>query len=287
MLEAYAFLAIFTVQILAFSVLFPVRLINLVQLKEAEYPEGTFEKLYPGVDRERASRRFWARYRVANLLIAAFGLGLSGWLLGNLPLLGQARAITFPVFYFLLQLSPLLFLAFTGIRKLAALRSALRERKRTAVLQRRGLFDFVSPWRVALEVSIYFLFVAFMLYLMYVAQDPIPLPVGFQMLGAVTLGFAFEAWWLYSRLYGRKVPLETRADRMRWTGLEARGSIYGTMLTVALVSLVILLPRLGLGGWLPFTLSAFFVLVALQLTRRLALAMLPAETAALRETRVS
>jgi hypothetical protein len=74
---------------------------------------------------------------------------------------------------------------------------------------------------------------------------------------------------------------------MRWTGLEARGSIYGTMLTVALVSLVILLPRLGLGGWLPVTLSAFFVLVALQLTRRLALAMLPAETAALRETRVS
>ena len=43
------------------------------------------------------------------------------------------------------------------------------EGKRKAVLQRRGLFEFVSPLVVVLAVLIYFLFVAYMVYL---ARNP-------------------------------------------------------------------------------------------------------------------
>jgi len=269
MFEAYAFLAMFTVQILAFSVLFPARLIGYARVKEAEFPDAVFEKLYPGIDRQLASQRFWTRFRAAHRVVAVLGLVLLGWMLGNVQVLGQARAIMFPVFYFLLQVSPMFFLAFYGLRQITVLRPSLQVPRRTAVLQRRGLFDFVSPLRVILEVSIYFLFVAFMLYLMYVTKDPIPALIGYQMLGAVTFGFVLQACWLYWRMYGRKVPLETDAERMRTTGLQAKGSVFGTLLTVVLVCLVITLPRLGLQGWLPFTLSTFFVIVSLQFFRNL------------------
>ena len=275
MIEVYAFLATFTVQIVAFSVLFPARLVRYARLKDDAYPEEIFAKLYPGVDRHLATARFWSRYRAAHTIIAVLGFVLLGWMLGNQQLLGNARAIMFPVFYFLVQVTPMIFLAFIGIRNVTVLRPALQERKRKAVLLRRGLFDFVSPLRVILEVSIYFLFVAFMLYLMYVAKDPIPRSIGFLMLGAVTFGFALEAGWLYWRLFGKKVPLETDADRKRSTGLQARGSVYGTTITVLMTSLILTLPRLGLQGWLPFTLSAFFVLVALRFFRKLPVATHP------------
>ena len=272
MIEVYAFLAMFTLQILTFSVLFPARLIKYARVKDAEFPDAVFEKLYPGIDRQVASERFWTRFRIAHMVIAVLGLVLLGWLLGNAQILGQAKATLFPVFYFLLQVSPMIFLAFYGFRQIKVLRPSLQERKRTAVLQRRGLFDFVSPLRVFLEASIYLLFVAFMFYLMYIAKDPIPKFIGYQMLGAVTFGFVLQACWLYWRMYGRKVPLETNAERLRTTGLQAKGSVFGTLLTVVLVGLVLTLPRLGLQGWLPFTLSTFFVIVSLQFFRSLNLA---------------
>lgn len=264
MIEGYAFLAMFTVQILAFSVLFPARLIKYARAKDAEFPDNVYEKLYPGTDRQVASQRFWTRFRAAHMVIAVLGLVLLGWMLSNMQLLGQAKANMFPVFYFLLQVLPMFFLAFYGFRQVTLLRTSLQERKRTAVLQRRGLFDFVSPLRVIIEGLIYLLFVAFMLYLMYAAKDPISKTVGYQMLGAVTLGFVLQACWLYWRMYGKKVPLETDADRMRSTGVQAKGSVFGTLLTVVVVCLILTLPRLGLQAWLPFTLSTFFVIVSLQ-----------------------
>ena len=265
MIEIYAFLAMFTEQILAFSVLFPARLIKYSRTKEAEIPDALYSKLYPGVERQLAGKRFWTRFRAAHNVIAVLGLGLLAWMFNNMQLLGQTKSIMFPVFYFLLQVTPLLFLAYIGIRNLTLLRTSLQERKRTAVLKRRRLFDFVSPLRLILEVLVYLLFVAFMLYLMYVAKNPIQKDVGYQMIAAITLGFALSQGWLYWRVYGRKVPLESDADRMHSTGVQARGSVYATILSVVLVCLVITLPRLGLQSWLPFTLSAFFVILSLQL----------------------
>ena len=48
---------------------------------------------------------------------------------------------------------------------------SLPEGKRKAILQRRGLFDFVSPFIVFLAVLSYFLFAAFVI---YIRQHPFP-----------------------------------------------------------------------------------------------------------------
>jgi len=279
MIEIYAFLGMFAVQVVAMSVLFPTRLINYARAKDAEYPDEVFATLYPGVDRQIATTRFWNRFRAAHLTIAVVGFVLLAWMASNMDFLAQARATLFPVLYFLLQLLPLLFLVVIAIRHIPRLRTSLQAPRRTAVLKPRRLFDFVSPLRVFVEVSIYLLLVAFMLYLMYAAKDPISKFIGYWMLGAATLGLAGEAAFLYWRMYGRKVPLETDEDRMHSTVLQANGTVYGTLLTVVLIAAVLLLPRLGLLAWLPFTMSAFFVVVALQLSWRLRVVVRQAQAA--------
>jgi hypothetical protein len=86
------------------------------------------------------------------------------------------------------------------------------EAKRTALLQRRGLFDFISPRVVFLAVLSYLLFVAFVIYLQ---QDPVAGFIGRINLGAVTLVYALNAFVLYRVLYGknaRRSPARDRSD---------------------------------------------------------------------------
>jgi hypothetical protein len=264
MIEIYAFFAMFTLQILGLSVVFPARFIQYTRAKAAEYPAEAFASLYPGVDPLVATEKLLARFRIAHGIIAVAGFVLLGWMVANAPPLTGVKMMIFPLSFLMLQMLPMLFLAVTGFRQIAMLRSVSVERKRKAVLQPRGLFDLISPLRAAVEVAIYVAFVAFVLYLMYVVAKPIPASLGYPLIGAATAGLVLQAAFLYWRLRGRKVPLESPADRMRTTGVQAKHSVYGTLATVVFMSLVILLPRLGLQDWLPFALSTFLVFVALQ-----------------------
>ena len=70
-----------------------------------------------------------------------------------------------------MQMLPLFLVAWLGFKYNRVHRHSLLEGKRKAILQRRGLFDFISPFIVFLAVSSYFLFVAFVI---YVQQEPFP-----------------------------------------------------------------------------------------------------------------
>ena len=65
MIEAYAFLAAFTVQILAMSVLYPAWFIRYVRVQATSIPAERLAQLYPGVDVGHAQERFLTRYRAA------------------------------------------------------------------------------------------------------------------------------------------------------------------------------------------------------------------------------
>lgn len=135
------------------------------------------------------------------------------------------------------------------------------EGKRTAVLQRRGLFDFVSPFAVFLAVLVYLLFAAFVI---YVRQQPFPGFAGLINLGAVTLVYALNAVVVYSMLYGRnKNPFETHAGRLHTIGLAVKSSVYSCILVVVYLSLNFSLRLLDLKRWEPFALSVFFIICAL------------------------
>jgi hypothetical protein len=263
MIKIYAFLAAFTVQILVMSIMYPAWFIRYVRVRTTRLPVERLAQLYPGVDVGRAQERFLKQYRAVNAGIAVLGLLLLAWLFNYMlrPEWSDRPVELLVTGYFLAQLLPIGLIAWLGVRFNMKHKHALREAKRKASLQRRGLFDFVSPFAVVFAVLSYFLFVAFVI---YIQQDPFPGFAGYVSIGVVTLAYAFQAIFVYMMLYGRrKNPLEAHADRLHTIGLATKSSVYSCIAIVVYVSLNFALRLLDLQRWEPFALSAFFVVCAL------------------------
>ena len=262
MIEAYAFLAAFTIQILVMSILLPTWFIRNFRAKMARIPADRLAQLYPGVDAANALERFLARYRALTRGIAMLGLLLLGWLISDTwrAAWNQDKSGLLATGYFFVAMGlPILLFArsMEGFNKV----HRLAEGKRTAILQRRGLFDFVSPFVVFLAVLSYFLFAAF---LIYIEQHPFPGFAGFFInIGVITLAYAVNAFVVYITLYGRKSPLDTHADRLNTIGLVVKGTVYSCILIVVGLSLNFSLRLLDLKSWDPVAGCLFWAIFAI------------------------
>lgn len=257
MIEAYAFLAVFSVQILAMSVLYPARLIKYVRARSADLPDEYFAHVLPGGDRHAATERLLTRYRAANTVIAVLGVLLWGWMFGYMrrPNWNEDPVVILLSVYFPMQMSPVVVLSIIGFRYRNVLRSLFSDGKRTAVLQRRGLFDFVSPITVFIAVASYLLFVTVVI---YVQPDR---SLGFFLIGVLTLTCALEAVVVYKQLYGKKnTPFETHAARVHAIGVTVKVSVYGCILCVAFFALMFTVDLLDQKRWVPFAMSVFLVI---------------------------
>ena len=262
MIETYAFLAMFTMQVLAMSVLYPAWFMTYARRRVKSIPAERLAQMYPDVDINLSQQRFLTRYRDLNIGIAVLGLLLPGWLFSymrrpdwNVRLLEILDSI-----YFMVQmLLPLSLVLWRGVSFNKLHKRHVLERKRKALLQPRGLFDFVSPFSVGLAILAYFLFAAFVIYI----QQP-PFAKLLVETGAVTLVYALQTFVIYVRLYGKKSnPFETHAGRVRTTGLVVKSCVYSCLACVAFVSLDLTLELLNWQRWEPFALSVFFVISAL------------------------
>jgi hypothetical protein len=264
MIEAYAFLAAFTVQILIVSVLLPAWFIRYVRTLRTSIPAERLAQLYPGVDVGRAQERILTQHRALTVGIAVLGLLLLVWLFSYMrrPNWDEGKVNLLVAVYFIAAyILPIILFAWRGIRFNKAHKRSLPGGKRTAVLQRRGLFDFVSPSVVFLAVLSYFLFVAFVI---YIQRHPFPGFAGFITLGGITLVYALNAFVVCMMLYGKKWnPFETHEDRLRTIGLTVKSSVYSCIVIVVYLSLNFSLRLLDLKSWEPFSLSIFFVICAL------------------------
>lgn len=264
MIEAYAFLAAFTLQILVLSVLLPAWFIRYIRVQTTRFSAERLAQLYPGVDMGHAQARFLAQYRALITGIAVLGLLLLGWMFTYMrrPDWDHGKALVLVAVHFIVaQMLPFLFLAWAGVRFNKEHKRSAPEAKRTAVLQRRGLFDFVSPFAVFLAALGYVLFAAFVI---YVREYPFPGFAGFINLGGITLVYAANAFVVYMMLYGRnKNPLETHAGRLHTIGLAVKSCVYSCIIIVVYLSLNFSLRMLDLQRWQPFALSTFFIICAL------------------------
>jgi hypothetical protein len=262
MIEVYAFFTAFAAQILAMSVLHPAWIIKYARAKATEFPAERFGLLYPGVDHNAVLECYLKFYRVLNIVIALAGLLVLGWLFNHMrrPDWDDGPVELLTLAYSMLQLLPLLVAAVPATRYNNFLKK-LVDGKRTAVLARRGLFDFASPITVFVAVASYLLYVA---YVFYIAQNPFPGFAGpFINIAAVTLICAVTAFVVYKTLYGRKGPLETHAARLHTIGLVVRASVYINILIVVSLSLSFTIKLLELQRWEPFAGSVHFVFFAL------------------------
>jgi hypothetical protein len=265
MIEAYAFLAMFTVQILAMSVLYPTWFIRYWRVQATNTPAERLAQLYPDVDLTRAQEHFFARYRALNRGIAVLGAVVLGCLYSYMrhPNWDDGPVEALVSVYFLVQaLLPLGLAAWLAVRFNKAHKRSLLHGKRRAVLQRRGLFDFVSPTLVFVAVLSYFLFAGFVL---YIQQHPFPGFAGALVtIGSMTLVYALNALCVYKVLYGKKSnPFETHAGRLYTISVTVKSSVYACIACVVFLSLNFTLVLLDRQRWEPFALSVFFVIVAL------------------------
>jgi hypothetical protein len=146
--------------------------------------------------------------------------------------------------------------------------------KRKASLQRRGLFDFVSPFTILLAGVCYVLFTA---YVVYIAQDPFPGFAGIAVnIGAFTLLYALQGFAVYRMLYGRKINrLETDAEGLRSIGFGIRACVWVCIAGVIHQAVNFTLVLQDMQRWEPVAECAFLVLCAV-----LCMFVLPARSTA-------
>jgi hypothetical protein len=255
MIPTYAFLTAFAVQILVVSVLHPGWV--------ARWARAKAEVQFLGWD-GKSIARFLRLYRVVNTGIAVLGLVLLNWLFNDTQ---SPHWDIRPVMRLLAGYSVMQGLPFVLVSLIAswgkkkALTRSPPTVKRTASLQRRGLFDIASPFTVFLAVLAYFLFAAFVI---SVQQRPFPGFAGYRLLGIVTLVFAWNAFFIYWAMYRRKRwPLETRADRMQAVEVQVKVILYTSIAVIVFLSLTVALPLLHLWRWVPFATSVYFLTIIL------------------------
>jgi len=264
MIEVYLFLAMFPVQILGMSVLYPVLFTRFIRTGLKKVPAERLAEMYPGVDVGQAHERFIARYRAANTVVVALGLLLLGWFLTYMqrPNWDGGAVGGILTAYFLLQNFPIMLIAWFTTRFNKVHRRLLPEAKRKAILQRRGLFDFVSPLTVLLAILAYLQFVAVMF---YVARHPPPEFGGpFANIGILSLAYILLGGGVMYLLYGKKIdPLQTHADRMRMISGVATYYAWILILTSILLSLQAARDLVDLETWGPFAGTVFFLIITL------------------------
>jgi hypothetical protein len=263
-IEVYLFLAMFPVQILGMSVLYPVLFARFVRTGLKNVPVERLAELYPGVDVGQAHERFLARYRVMNAIVAVLGLLLLGWFISYMqrPNWDGGAVGGMLTAYYVLQNLPIMLTAWFTTRFNKVHRRSLPEAKRKAILQRRRLFDFVSPLTVLLTILAYFQFVAV---IFYVARHPFPGFGGpFANIGILSLGYILLGAFVMYLLYGRKIdPLHTHADRMRMISGVATYYAWILILTSILLSLQVAQKLVDLETWGPFAGTVFFLIITL------------------------
>lgn len=265
MIEAYSFLAVFTVQILAMSVLYPAWFIRYWRAQERNIPAERLTEIYADADLTVAQEHFFARYRALNRGIAVLGAVLLGCLYSYMrrPDWDDGPVEALVSIYFLVQtFLPFGLAAWLAARFKKAHQRSLLHGKRKAVLQRRGLFDFVSPTLLFTAALSYFLFAGFVL---YIQQHPFPGFAGALVnIGGITLVYAVNALCVYTMLYGKKSnPFETHAGRLHTISATVKSCVYSCIACVVFLSLNFTLAMVDRQRWEPFAVSVFFVIVAL------------------------
>jgi hypothetical protein len=242
-------------------VVHPLWVGRYVRAKASESSTERLRQLYPGVDFHATVERRLKSYLVLNTVIALLGVWLWVWSFNDMRRAdwddGAGEALRLA--YFMLQLSPLLVLTWYSV-KYGKLLKKLPQGKRTAVLQRRSLFDFVSPFAVFLAVFGYLLFVA---YMFYIDQHPFPGFAGpLVNIFFVTLSAAMQVFAVYKMLYGKK-GLETHEARMYVIGLGVKACVYISILITLSLALDFTLKLLDLPTWQPVAGSVHAVIFAI------------------------
>ena len=256
MTNHFLFHAVFLGQILLISFYYPRQLLGKMGFVLENYPQDQYPKLYtkPAEHYRKAQKSF----RILNRAILIAGLVLLAVLV-NYPRSGEwDKAIA--TWYFLLQFFPFLLLDIKSFKEFRRMRKANTRGTRTAVLQRRGLFNFVSPALFAIAIITY---VAYIFLIVHINQFDYPWFGGYTNIVAVTLLNLFFAGIVLWHVYGKKLnPHQAHEDRLQQTEIIAKALVFTSIAATLFISISIVLSALDLRHLQPAVQSLYFQLLA-------------------------
>src|SRR5688572_3881431 len=242
MIATYAFFAAFVMQIVALSVLQPIWFAGMWRKEAAIFPAELQPALHDRI------LRHLPRLRAVNRGIAVIGFALLGAFIFYVPFKAWDD---FSRFYLMLQCAPMVIATVAFFRALKDIGRMRTETKRTAVMQRRALFDFVSPIAVGFALLCYVLYVV---YLFYIARDPFNGFAGVWVnVAGMTLTYLVSAFAVWMILYGKRThSFETREGRINGMRFAARMMVYMSIFSVVGLSMDMTIKFFELDTWIPF-----------------------------------
>jgi len=206
------FYIIFIGQIFLISYYFPKKITLRVSEILQRFPPSDYPKLYPqSVDKVLKGQ---VVFKLLNQVILVVGLallfayGLSSTDYGE----NQKHAEGMPIFYGMLQFFPYMLMEIAGFKQFKLMKNNDQRKSRTADLQPRRLFDFVSPLLLISAVLIGIGYFIFDLYIHNFTMDTemIPRFVAIVLCNSLFVGLTLR------NLYGKKLdPFQANKDRLR------------------------------------------------------------------------
>ncbi|WP_339860504.1 hypothetical protein [Paremcibacter congregatus] len=222
------FYLIFISQIFLLSYYFPKKIMGRIKYICAKYPPADYPKLYPGS----------AATKIPGHLIFYKALNGAAFLIGLLLLIwGMATGYrpeghgeeTIVTFYAVLQYASLILLSIWEFRNFKKMRQLNNSTTRTADLQPRRLFDFLSPGWFMLAAVLLLMTLVFTYTVTDFTENGLS-DVFAKFAGPVLVNvyfLVFGRWFIY----GRKLnPHQTAEDRRREITISVKSMVFTSIM---------------------------------------------------------
>jgi hypothetical protein len=251
-------------QIVLISVVIPFWAVNRVNRMLENYPPASYAKLYPVS--LAAINYAISTFKIMNALMVMIGLLILGFTAVN----GAEELMNWDTqsmltITFILQLLPFLYLGLSGVKYQQLMRQVGQPSKRKAQLTRRNMMDFVPKH---LLMAAFISFIAYVLMVIYIQQNPFPGFVGYWNILFVFLLNVFYFFMIHRIISGKKMdPHQSHDDRMNHTHLVVKLLTMGAILANLFLTINLVLSVLDLRHIGDIIQSLYFQLVALMMSQ--------------------
>jgi len=225
------FYAVFLSQIYLLSVYFPGKIIRRVRYMLANFPPEDYPKLYPSYHEGFVgeAQRKLGFYNGINIAIAIFGLMiLTAMLVKGYQPSSQGGDEIFVLFYTMLQASPLIYAELKAFKQYRLMRAAYAPKVRSAALNPRRLFDFISPIYVVTAVALYIVWLVFYLNARGF-DDPQVWEVYMTLIGITGMNI-FYMGWIVRFMFGKKLdPYKAYPDQLKQIGAVTKTLVFSSI----------------------------------------------------------
>jgi hypothetical protein len=210
------FFVVFGMQVFLMSRYYPKRILNRMDYIFKNYPIETYSKLYPD-GYEKALKGKIVFSLISNAIFALGVLLIAALLIFVFK--GEASLHKFgfvPLAFGMFQAIPLFMLELSGLKAFKKMRILNTDTKRSAELNPRGLFNFVSPFRLALTILLFFtcIFIVLKLNGFNMGEEQAIL------IGSMCLANSLFIALGYRLIHGKKMdPHQSTEDRYKTTSV--------------------------------------------------------------------